>query len=215
MQRSMWQGSFDQEMADVFVTRHLMNRSEFWTPWDHKKPAATRFAFCLAIESPPANKKHICLRFSTPLPSISVSDPRYNAIKNANTWSGRPMGLTFQRSIRALERYGHHTESVMVGLKLSDAILGFDGCAGNASLCHFTLEIDPFTSRPMWAPWSPADGYGPMIMALLEHTALRVGVGANRPDRISESESVSWQFWLMSSGRATAIGRKHGPAPQG
>lgn len=59
--RSMWQGSFDQDMADAFVTRHLMNRSEFWTP--------------------------------TPLPSISVSDPRYNAIKNANTWSGRPMGV--------------------------------------------------------------------------------------------------------------------------
>ena len=96
----MWQGSFDQKMATTFVTRHLMNTSEFWTP--------------------------------TPLPSISVADPRYNTLKNANTWSGRPMGLTFQRSIRALERYGHHTESVMVGQKLSDAILAFDGCAGNS-----------------------------------------------------------------------------------
>ena len=70
-------------MADTFVTKHLLNRSEFWT--------------------------------NTPIPSISAADPRYNAIKNANTWSGRPMGLTLQRSIRALERYGHHAVSAMIG----------------------------------------------------------------------------------------------------
>lgn len=169
--RSMWQGSFDQAMADAFVTRHLMNRSEFWT--------------------------------TTPLPSISVSDPRYNAIKNANTWSGRPMGLTFQRSIRALERYGHHTESVMVGEKMSEAILGFDGCAGNGSLCHFTLEIDPFTSTPMWAPWSPPDGYGPMIMALLEHTALRIGVVPRPPDAsmgpLRQNATLLWTALLNAT----------------
>jgi hypothetical protein len=28
----MWAGAFDQGMADAFVARHLMNRSEFWTP---------------------------------------------------------------------------------------------------------------------------------------------------------------------------------------
>ena len=57
--RMMWQGAYDQEMADAFVTTHIMNMSEFWT--------------------------------ATPLPSISVSDSRYNALKNANSWSGRPM----------------------------------------------------------------------------------------------------------------------------
>lgn len=51
------------------------------------------------------------------------------------------MGLTFQRTIRALERYGHHTESVMVGQKLTDAILSFDNCATNSSHCHFTLQV--------------------------------------------------------------------------
>lgn len=112
-----------------------------------------------------------------PLPSISVSDPRYAALTpNANAWSGRPMGLTLQRAIRAFERYCHHAESVLVGEKLTEAILGFDGCASNASHCHFTLEIDPMTRTPMHAPWSPADGYGPMIMAFLEYTALRIGV---------------------------------------
>lgn len=34
----------------------------------------------------------------------------------------------------------------------------------------------------MWAPWSPPDGYGPTIMALLEHTALRLGVVPRPPD---------------------------------
>eukprot|EP01050_Picozoa_sp_SAG11_P015239 SAG11_NODE_1954_length_4006_cov_1.667093_1_plen_862_part_00 len=159
--RVMWQGAFDQGMADAFVTGHLLNESEFWTP--------------------------------VPLPSISVADPRYNALTpNANSWSGRPMGLTFQRAIRALERYGHHAEVTMIGQRLSEAILGFDGCAAapaeieNATsrktACHFTLEIDPFTSTPMWAPWSPADGYGPMLMAFLEYTALRLGLVPRPPD---------------------------------
>ena len=91
-------------------------------------------------------------------------------------------GLTFQRSIRALERHGHHVESIMVGERMTEAILAFSGCAGNASRCHFTLEIDPFTSTPMWAPWAPSDGYGPTLMAFLEHTALRVGVVPRPPD---------------------------------
>jgi hypothetical protein len=29
--RAMWHGAFDQGMADEFVSRHLMNTSEFWT----------------------------------------------------------------------------------------------------------------------------------------------------------------------------------------
>ena len=29
--RAMWAGVFDQGMADAFIARHLMNRSEFWT----------------------------------------------------------------------------------------------------------------------------------------------------------------------------------------
>lgn len=70
-----------------------------------------------------------------------AASKRYNTLKNANSWSGRPMGLTFQRSIRALERHGHHTESVMVGQRLTDAILNFDGCAANSSRCHFTLQV--------------------------------------------------------------------------
>lgn len=41
---------------------------------------------------------------------------------------------------------------------------------------NFPQQIDPFTAIP-----EPGDGYGPMIMSLLEYTALRVGV-VPRPD---------------------------------
>ena len=42
-----------------------------------------------------------------PLPSVAVNDP---AFRNApeNNWSGQPEGLTYQRAILALERYGYN-----------------------------------------------------------------------------------------------------------
>ena len=88
-----------------------------------------------------------------------------------NDWSGPPEGLTLQRAIRALESYGHHTESVLIGLALTDALLSAPGCSGNASLCHFPQQIDPFTALPY-----PGTGYGPMMISLLEYTARRVGI---------------------------------------
>ena len=120
--------------------------------------------------------------------------------------AGRPMGLTFQRAIRALERYCHHAEVTMIGQRLSEAILAFDGCAGDPAeignstsrltACHFTLEIDPFTKKPMWAPWSPPDGYGPTLMAFLEYTALRVGVVPRPPDAsMGPLRSAATLFW--------------------
>jgi hypothetical protein len=131
-----------------------------------------------------------------PLPSISVSDPRYRSWTNANTWSGRPMGLTVQRAVRALERYGHHSESVLIGERLTTSILGYDGCRQNASHCHFTLQIDPLTMTPIAAPWAPKDGYGPMLLSFLEYSALRVGVIPRPPDRsmgpLRHQETLLW-----------------------
>ena len=37
--------------------------------------------------------------------------------------------------------------------------------------CAFPQQIDPLTAIP-----EPGDGYGPMIMSLLEYTARRVGI---------------------------------------
>lgn len=105
-----------------------------------------------------------------PLPSISASD-RHFVAGRGNDWSGPPEGLTLQRAIRALESYGHHAESLLIGLSLTSALLSAPGCARNSSACGFPQQIDPFSAMP-----EPGDGYGPMIMSLLEYTARRVGI---------------------------------------
>ena len=143
--RMMWLGLFDQTMADAFVRDNLMNTSRFWT--------------------------------KMPLPSIAVSDPHFNN-EGSNNWSGDPEGLTLQRTIRALEAYGHHAESLMVGAALTRALLSLPGCsnttattsATRTTTCAFPQQINPFTALPQ-----SGDGYGPMIMSLLEYTARRVG----------------------------------------
>ena len=105
-----------------------------------------------------------------PMPSIAVSDPHFED-EGGNNWSGPPEGLTLQRAVRALEAYGHHAESVLAGVALTNALLSAPGCATNSSRCGFPQQIDPFTATP-----DSGDGYGPMILSLLEYTGRRVGV---------------------------------------
>ena len=110
-----------------------------------------------------------------PLTSIAVSDKRFQD-KKGNNWSGPLEGLTAQRAIRALETYGHHAESIIIGLALTAALLPRkvdNGTVGG----NFPQQIDPFSAIP-----EQGDGYGPMIMSFLEYTALRLGV-VPRPDR--------------------------------
>ena len=105
--------------------------------------------------------------------------------------------MTLQRAIRALESYGHHAESILAGLALTKALLSARGCSTNGSKCGFPQQIDPLTAVP-----EPGDGYGPMIMSLLEYTARRVGItpvpmGANATILFSaayEAPGVSTQF---------------------
>ena len=94
-------------------------------------------------------------RFFTkmPLPSISVSDDHFED-DSGNNWSGAPEGLTLQRAIRALESYGHHAESVLIGLALTEALLRSPGCATNSSRCAFPQQVSPSTGVP-----EPGDGY--------------------------------------------------------
>jgi len=103
-----------------------------------------------------------------PLTSIAINDKRFKNIAG-NNWAGAPQGLTIQRAIRALERYGHLGELTLVGRALTEALL--QGCGVNATHCHFPQQIDPFTATPQ-----VGDGYGPMILSLLELTGLRVGI---------------------------------------
>ena len=112
--RMMWHGMFTQRQADVFVGRHLMNRSEFFT--------------------------------NMPLTTVSIQDPRC-IVKTGSAWTCAPEGLTLQRSVRALESYGHVAELTLVGRALFRALQ--IGCEDNITVgCRFPTAIDPFTAAP-------------------------------------------------------------------
>ena len=107
-----------------------------------------------------------------PLPSVAVNDPMF---RNApeNNWSGQSEGLTFQRAILALERYGYEKLVTALGKRLFSAII--DG--GYV----FTQQFDPFTGEPSrvgmtsHAVLGPEDdepfqdSYGPTLLSVLEY----------------------------------------------
>ncbi len=114
-----------------------------------------------------------------PLPSVAACDPLF---RNApeNNWSGQPEGLTYQRAILALERYGCHRLVSELGSKLFTAI--------EENGYRFTQQFDPFTGKPSLVHAVthqpvPADGnepvqdaYGPTLLATLEYIAHRWGI---------------------------------------
>ena len=105
-----------------------------------------------------------------PLPSVAANDP---AFRNApeNNWSGQCEGLTYQRAILALERYGHEKLVTALGRKLLKAV--------TAGGCVFTQQFDPFTGEPSrvgmisHVPLKPGDpepfqdAYGPTLLSVL------------------------------------------------
>ena len=145
--RCMYWGSISRRMADRFVKEHLLNPSEFWTPF--------------------------------PLPSVAANDP---AFRNApeNNWSGQPEGLTYQRAILALERYGYNRIVTELGNKLIDTV--------DMNGCRFTQQYDPFTGKSSLVhadthqPVVPGagdpvqDAYGPTMLACLEYIAHHYGI---------------------------------------
>lgn len=104
--------------------------------------------------------------FWTPVPLVSIAvgeELFFNGKRN--NWSGQPQGLTYQRAIQALERYGHFAEVTLLGQKLLPALLRND--------CNFTQQLDPFTGEPSG---QKPDGYGPMILATLEYMSRMHGI---------------------------------------
>ncbi len=114
-----------------------------------------------------------------PLPSVAANDP---AFRNApeNNWSGQCEGLTWQRAILALERYGYEKLVPVLGRKIMQAVI--DG--GYV----FTQQFDPFTGAPSCVspvtkqPIPPdsdepfQDAYGPTLLCVLEYLAHMQGV---------------------------------------
>jgi hypothetical protein len=107
-----------------------------------------------------------------PLPSIAANDPMFRNI-SGNNWSGQPQGLTFQRSIRALENYGHYAELTMIGKIFLKAI---------SDSLKFTQQFDPFTGTIN----NTSDGYGPSILSSLEFISRLYGIHISR-DKINWS----------------------------
>lgn len=114
-----------------------------------------------------------------PLPSVAVSDPLFRN-RPENNWSGQSEGLTYQRAILALERYGYEKLVTRLGRTLMDVIIrgGY----------IYTQQFDPFTGEPSRVSMAtheviPAgsdepvqDAYGPTILAVLEYMAHLWGV---------------------------------------
>jgi hypothetical protein len=104
--------------------------------------------------------------FWTPVPLVSIArnEPLYENAK-VNNWSGQPQGLTYQRAIGALERYGHHAEVILIGQRLLPVLI--------RNGCTFPQQLDAVTG----APSGPKpDGYGPMILAALEYLSRMHGI---------------------------------------
>lgn len=104
--------------------------------------------------------------FWTPVPlvSIAIHEPLFhNGLRN--NWSGQPQGLTYQRAIDALERYGRFAEVTRLGRKLLPVLMRNDN--------KFTQQLDPMTGAPSG---QTADGYGPMMLAALEYISRMHGI---------------------------------------
>jgi hypothetical protein len=99
-----------------------------------------------------------------PLPSIAVNDKAFRN-NSENDWSGQPEGLTYQRTIRALENYEHYSEITLFGEKLLNNV-------GKRNT--FPQQFDPFTGE-----FSEADtrkDYGPTALGVLEYISRFYGV---------------------------------------
>ena len=114
-----------------------------------------------------------------PLPSVAANDPAFrNAVEN--NWSGQCEGLTYQRAILALERYGYEKIVTELGKKLFDAV-------DNGGLL-FVQQFDPFTAAPSIVDPETKeplpqdtdkefqDAYGPTLLSVLEYIAHIWGV---------------------------------------
>lgn len=103
-----------------------------------------------------------------PLPSVAANDLMFRNI-NGNNWSGQCQGLTYQRAILALERYGYEKIVTSLGKKLFDAVAN---CG-----YKFPQQFNPFTGEIGFDADKPfEDGYGPTALSVLEYIAHIWGV---------------------------------------
>lgn len=119
---------------------------------------------------------------TVPFPSIAVDDSRYLRSEDNEycAWSGPSQGLTFQRSVRAFENYGHYAELGLVAERFFAAL--------GRNVGAFNVQFNPTTGEPMGS-----DGYGPMILAALEYYSHLYGV-------FSDKDEMVWNGLALKSG---------------
>ena len=215
LRRRLWDGKrgalFDRDRQGetIDILCHNTLRCMYWG--SISRDMADRFV-----------KEHLLnpAEFATPfpLPSVAANDP---AFRNApeNNWSGQPEGLTYQRAILALERYGYHSLVTELGRKLIDTV--------DENGCRFTQQYDPFTGKASLVRTSDhqpvteacgedvQDAYGPTMLACLEYLAHHYGIpphlgqvwfslGSGKP---YEYEAVFYghRYTVRSDGQAAEI----------
>lgn len=122
--------------------------------------------------------------FWTPVPLVSIArNEELFLSRPRNNWSGQPQGLTYQRALHALERYGHVAEITLLGRKLLPVLVrnGF----------KFSQQLHHETGVPSL---SNSDGYGPMILAMEGYLTRMHGI------HIDPAEGEVWWSGLEPKG---------------
>lgn len=149
--KCMYHGIFTQEMADEFVERHLMRRSEFFTGLPLPNIAANDPLYYVSAAQNNCGDKLDLLR---PYMAGDMLD---------NSWSGAVEGLSVQRSLDALCNYGHFAEATLIGRSWT----------ANLARCgKYVQQYDPSDGAPL----GKMEGYGPTLLSALEYIAYLYGV---------------------------------------
>jgi hypothetical protein len=194
--KCMYHGIFTQKMADEFISRHLMNPEEFFTPLPLPNIAANDPCFFLDEK-----RNNLTEDMLNTVLSVCASD-----ISN-NSWSGPAQGLCHQRVIDALLGYGHHAELSIIGRKWIDNI---------KRRKIFAQQYNPFTGECE----EGKDGYGPTVLSALEYIAHLIGIdyASERftfSSGVAEADSIYTQkifgnTYLLSRKSGQAILTKNG-----
>ncbi len=186
--KCMYHGLFTQEMAEEFVENHLKNPDEFATPLPLGYIAANDPLFYLSDErnnfSPELKAKNIL--------HTDAAD---------NCWSGPVEGLTMQRSLNALLRYGFNREASELGRRWLNNL---------AKHRRYVQGYDPFTGDP--APGE--QGYGPTVLSALEYITYLYGIDFVKGELIfsCSGEDFASEYTQVLFGHEFTLRRESGKA---
>lgn len=150
--KCMYHGLMTQEMADRFVREHLLNPDEFNTVFPLPSIAANDPLFYITNEE-------------NNLSEEALAEVKKNSGHDSldNSWAGPSQGLTYQRAIDALLRYGYHAEVTYLGRKLTENLYREK---------KFVQQYHPHTGKAA----EGMDGYGPTAIASLEYITHLCGI---------------------------------------